>query len=274
MRYLLTDERWAIFEPLVYQAKKHKGGPPPLVSDRLFFEAVFYWARTGIPWRDLPAEFGAWDAIYNRLSRWVHSGNLRRLFEALTVPEMDEVRRVLVDSTILRAHAHAAGARRKKKLGPARSAAKQGLGRSRGGFSTKVMVVAVDEDTAVVTEVLPGQAADAPQLAKLVDATRRRLPQVDEVVGDKGFDGDEQRMACLDRVIVPTIPNKRNRVDPWPFCAETYRNRNRVERLIGKAKQFRRFATRYEKLKSMFLGVVHLVFGFIRLRRLAIVNTT
>jgi transposase len=116
MRYLLTDELWAIMGPLVERAKRYKGGQPPEVPERVFFEAVLYWARTGIPWRDLPAEFGAWDAVYNRLRRWVHSGSLKTLFELLTAnPELGEVRRVLIDSTTVRAHQHAAGARRKKK---------------------------------------------------------------------------------------------------------------------------------------------------------------
>jgi transposase len=131
MRYMLTDELWAVMEPLVTQAKRHKGGQKPEVPDRVFFEAVLYWARTGIPWRDLPGEFGAWDAVDNRLSRWVHSGSLKALFELLTAnPELGEVRRVLIDSTIVRAHQHAAGARRKKKRSgrPARRGSRPSAG--------------------------------------------------------------------------------------------------------------------------------------------------
>lgn len=116
MRYMLTDDLWAAMEPHVEQAKQHKGGQRPDLPDRLFFEALLYWARTGVPWRDLPGEFGAWDAVYNRFRRWIASGALRRLFEALTAePAFGEVRRVLIDATIVRAHQHAAGARRKKK---------------------------------------------------------------------------------------------------------------------------------------------------------------
>ena len=116
MRYMLTDALWAAMEPLVRQAKTHKGGQEPVLPDRLFFEALLYLGRTGIALRDLPGEFGRWDAVYNRLRRWVHSGAMRRLFEAMTAnPEFGEVRRVLVDSTTVRAHRHAAGARRKKK---------------------------------------------------------------------------------------------------------------------------------------------------------------
>ena len=116
MRYLITDELWLVMKPLVAAAKKHRGGQPPVMPDRLFFEALLYLGRTGIPLRDLPGEFGEWSAVYQRLRRWVYSGAMRRLFEALTAnPAFQEIRRVLVDSTTVRAHRHAAGARRKKK---------------------------------------------------------------------------------------------------------------------------------------------------------------
>ena len=116
MRYMLTDDLWAVMEPLVRQAQTHKGGQPAVLPERLFFEALLYLGRTGIPLRDLPAEFGKWDAVYNRLRRRVLSGAMRRLFELLTAdPAFGEVRRVLIDSTLVRAHRHAAGARRRKK---------------------------------------------------------------------------------------------------------------------------------------------------------------
>jgi transposase len=116
MRYMLTDDLWAAMEPLVRQSQTHRGGQPPVLPERLFFEALLYLGRTGIPLRDLPAEFGEWDAVYNRLRRRVLSGAMRRLFDLLTAdPAFGEVRRVLVDSTLVRAHRHAAGARRRKK---------------------------------------------------------------------------------------------------------------------------------------------------------------
>ncbi|MBA4064777.1 MAG: hypothetical protein C0501_13895 [Isosphaera sp.] len=104
------------------------------MSDRVFFEAVLSGVRTGVPWRDRPAEFGAWDAVYNRLRRWVSSGSLKSLFDLLTAdPDLGEVRRVLVDATAVRAHPHAAGARRRgKKSGrPGR----RGSGRSAGAVT-------------------------------------------------------------------------------------------------------------------------------------------
>jgi transposase len=139
------------------------------------------------------------------------------------------------------------------------------------------VLTAADEDTPIAFEVIPGQANDAPRLKPLLHETLERVPVVDELTGDKGFDGDDQREACLDADVFPNIPNRKNRIDPWPHDTEGYKERNRVERLFAKLKQFRRVATRYEKLKVTFTGIIQIALGFIRLRRLqrdAIVNTT
>jgi hypothetical protein len=98
------------------------------------------------------------------------------------------------------------------------------------------------------------------------------------VLGDKAFDSDAIRTTCLEtHNALPVIPNKAWRSDPWHLndvVAQIDRRRNRVKRVIGKAKQFRRFATGYQKLREMYLAVVRLVFGFIHVRRLArTVNT-
>jgi len=129
MRYMITDELWAGLGPVVERAKRHRQGQKPELPDRMFFEALLYWARTGVPWRDLPAEFGSWDAVYNRFRRWVASGSLYRLFELLTAdPRFGEVRRVLFDSTTIRAHPHAAGARKKVAVRQSRAWAGAGAG--------------------------------------------------------------------------------------------------------------------------------------------------
>jgi transposase len=116
MRFMIADDLWSLLEPVVEQSRKFKSGATPQLSQRMFFEGLLYIARTGVPWRDLPGDFGRWEAVYNRFRRWIASGSLQRLFEALTAnPTFGEVRRLLIDSTIIRAHQHAAGARRRKK---------------------------------------------------------------------------------------------------------------------------------------------------------------
>jgi transposase len=148
------------------------------------------------------------------------------------------------------------------------------LGRSRGGSTSKIIITATDENTAIAVEAQPGQAHDAPRLKPMLQRTATRLDHVDQVVGDKAFDGAAQRRACAAIGALAVIPAKANRVDPEPLDKEAYRERNRVERLLGKTKEFRRIATRYEKLKATFLGMIHRVFGFIRLRAETNVNTT
>jgi transposase len=135
-------------------------------------------------------------------------------------------------------------------------------------LSTKIIATVTDEDTVVAVDVVPGQASDAPLLVPMLERI-----EVDEIVGDKGFDGDQLRCDCLNRDVNPNIPLRANRdPDLWAFDPVSYRERNRVERLLGKAKQFRRIATRYEKLKVTYLGLLHLVLGFIRLRKQSNVN--
>lgn len=141
-------------------------------------------------------------------------------------------------------------------------------------MSSKVVVTVSDENTVLAVDVVPGQANDAPLLIPILDQTLARVPDVEEIVGDKGFDGDRLREACLDREVNPNIPLKSNRdPDRWHFDPVSYKERNRVERLFGKAKQFRRVATRYEKLKVTYLGLLHLVLGFIRFKSQNTVNT-
>jgi transposase len=122
-------------------------------------------------------------------------------------------------------------------------------------------------------DVAEGQRNDAPLALPALAEARGVVGRIDEVLGDKGFDSDEIRSACLDdHDALPVIPNRRNRKEPWPWddaMKATYKERNRVERSFGKAKQYRRFATRYEKLKDMFLGLVRLIFGFIRIKKVA-----
>jgi transposase len=112
VRLVLTDEAWAEIAPTLATLKSRAGSPPAL-SDRMFLEAVLYLARTGTPWRDLPEDFGHWDAVYNRFRRWEARGIWRRLWEHLQAEDCPMARHLFIDATIVRAHQHAAGALKK-----------------------------------------------------------------------------------------------------------------------------------------------------------------
>lgn len=114
----LTPEQWRRIDYLFPRPHGRKGFAQR-VSNRKVFEAVLYRARTGSPWRDLPASFGPWHTIYMRWSRWVSAAVPQRVMKALR-EEAGEFASVmaLLDSTIVRAHQHAAGARKKADLKP------------------------------------------------------------------------------------------------------------------------------------------------------------
>jgi transposase len=111
----------------------------------------------------------------------------------------------------------------------------------------------------------PGQWGDAPQFGALLEAVPARV-DVEHGVADKAYDSDAIRWQLLDRDAAPVIPSKANRTEPIPHDEVLYRERNRVERLVNKLKQFRRIATRYEKLAATFLALIHLVAAFIMSR--------
>jgi transposase len=104
LRFHLSDEKWQKIHRIVDQ---ERGAGRPGNDDRRFLEAVLWWRRTGVPWRDLPIEFGPWKTVFNRFDRWSKSGRWKRLFEKLRIDPDDEWQSI--DSTTNRAHQHAAG---------------------------------------------------------------------------------------------------------------------------------------------------------------------
>jgi putative transposase len=112
IRLVITDAVWAELEP-VLRTIKHYAGSPPQLSDRMFIEAVLYQARTGIPWRDLPDDFGRWDAVYNRFRRWEARDLWKKLWHHVQHNGCELATQVFIDSTSMRAHQHAAGAQKK-----------------------------------------------------------------------------------------------------------------------------------------------------------------
>lgn len=111
-RLLLTEDAWKEIATILEEIK-NKAGRPPEQSDRMFIEAVLYVARTGIPWRDLPQDFGNWDAVYNRFRRWEARGLWKQVWEKLQADASKIAKNIFIDSTVVRAHQHAAGALKK-----------------------------------------------------------------------------------------------------------------------------------------------------------------
>jgi transposase len=114
VRKIITESIWKRLEVALVAAKHSAAGAPPKLTDRDFLEALLYLNRTGTPWRDLPAEFGEWDVVYMRFRRWTERGVWQRLWQDLQTEAFADARELLVDSTTVRAHPHAAGAPKKR----------------------------------------------------------------------------------------------------------------------------------------------------------------
>lgn len=109
MRKFLRNEQWQRIETMLPGKVTDPGRSA--ADNRQFIEAVLWVARTGAPWRDLPEEFGPWNSVYQRFARWSDKGVWHRVFSELAKDA--EFQQVFLDSTIVRAHQHAAGARKK-----------------------------------------------------------------------------------------------------------------------------------------------------------------
>src|SRR6185312_7995547 len=107
-RLVLSDVAWERMAPLIIGRPDQKGSTGR--DNRMFVEGVLWIVRTGSPWRDLPEAFGEWNSVFRRFSRWSCKGVWRRIFEAMS--DDPDFEYLIVDSTIIRAHQHAAGAKK------------------------------------------------------------------------------------------------------------------------------------------------------------------
>ena len=136
------------------------------------------------------------------------------------------------------------------------------MGRSRGGLSTKIHAATLDENCAVALHLTAGQAHDGRQFESLYQS----LPAenvLEAAILDRGYDADRIREQLAYDGIEPVIPPLPARSVKPPFNHTLYHERNRIERFFNKLKQFRRLATRYDKLAKTFLAALHLVAAFL-----------
>lgn len=211
-RHDLTEERWARLEPLL---PKPRRGPQPRDLRRTI-NGVLWILRTGAPWRDLPTCYGPWQTAASRFYRWRAAGVWNAILAALqqqgdAAGQLDWSAH-FVDGTVIRAHQHAAGARR---VGGKQGA--QALGRSQGGFSTKLHLRAERAGKPITCLLTAGQRHEQSVFEALVDqgavkrASRGR-PRLrpKRMVGDKGYSSGKARRMLRRRHVTPVLPAKSN----------------------------------------------------------------
>jgi transposase len=235
-RHSLTAEQWDTILPRLPQRR----GPRSDADDLIFINAVVWLARTGAPWRDLDPGFGPWKRIYNRFRRWARRGWWHDIFRGL--PFEEDVGSIL-DASIVRTHQDAAGG----AGGPAANA----IGRSRGGFSTKLHAVVTMAGKPIEIRATPGQRHEATVAEDLLDFVRGRA-----CLADGGYDADRIIDAARERSLTPVIPPAKTRKRRRRYDRQLYNLRYRVEVFFHSLKRNRRVATRYDKTLACFMGFI------------------
>lgn len=166
----LTDEEWAVIGPLL-PAERGRGCRPAQ-DNRRYFEGMMWMARTGAQWRHLPDEYGKWKSVFRRYRRWVETGVFETLAELVERDRSAD----MIDSTIVRAHHCAVGIKRGTQEAEA-------LGRSRGGFTTKLHARCDAKGRPLDFVLTPGQTHDTQGFASLF---RMISDRIEAFLADKG----------------------------------------------------------------------------------------
>ncbi|WP_239770728.1 IS5 family transposase [Streptomyces sp. CL12-4] len=267
-RHELSDAEWEFVRPLLPGSLRGR----KRLDDRTVLNGIVWKFRTGTAWRDVPERYGPWATLHTRFRRWALDGTFERMLRAAqaradAAGDIDWL--VSVDSTIVRAHQHAAGARKGGLRGPA-------LGRSRGGLTSKIHLACDAVGRPLAFTVTGGNTNDCTQFTAVMDGIRvprlgpgRPRNRPDHVPGDKGYSSKAIRVWLRQRGVGHTIPERsdqiRNRLRrgsrggrPPAFDKQFYKQRNVVERCFNRLKQWRGIATRYDKTAESYQAAVTL----------------
>src|SRR5215203_3315569 len=155
----MTEEDWATVLEVFRACRSRRGGKGR--SDRIFLEALHDFAVHNITWRALPETFGNWNSVWKRFWRLSRAGVFEAFFDALAATSYTAHLVQMLDSTVVRAHVSAAGAKGGQQ--------DQALGRSRGGFSTKIHLKVDLDGRPLAFHLTEGQASDSPQFEVLLN---------------------------------------------------------------------------------------------------------
>ena len=238
--FWLSDAQFARLQPLL--PNKPRG--VPRVDDRRVISGIVHVIRNGLMWRDAPAVYGPHKTLYNRFVRWSRAGVFDRIFAALAGGS---------EATGHRDDRRDASQGAPHRREPAqKGAVPRRIGRTKGGLNSKLHAVCDGEGKPLILLLTEGQVSDYRGAATVLPA----LPDAEVLIADKGYDSDWFREALTDLEIAPCIPGRSNRKAPIPYDADLYKQRNRIERMFGRLKDWRRIATRYDRCAHTFMSAI------------------
>jgi transposase len=250
----MTEQDWTIVLQVFEVSRSRRGDKGR--DDRKFLEAPHYFVVHNITWRTLPVQFGHWNSVWKRFWRLSRAGTFEAFFDALATM------RERASCSDVRFHRRASpcfGGGRK------RGQDNQALGRSRGGFSTKIHLDTDFGGLPIAFHLPGGEASDSRNFEMLLDIGPDINPPA--ALGDKGYDSKSNREAARERGICPAIPYRSNTKDiPTFFPKLLYKGRARIEQAVGKLKRFKRIALRCEKTAQNYGSFVALALGFILIK--------
>ena len=226
-------------------------------NDRLFLEALHCFAVHNVAWRALPERFGNWNSIWKRFWRLSQSGVFEMFFDMLASLSKSAHLVQMFDSTVVLSPCLGSGRKRGQQ--------NQALGRSRGGFPTKIHLKTGKHGHLIAFDLTGGEKGGCPHFPVLLDPGPGIKPRA--AIGGKGYDSKANRALCRSRRMVPVIPQKSTAKNkPKNFPHLLYKARPRIEIAVGKLKRCKRIALRCEKTAKNFASFVAISAGFILIK--------
>lgn len=268
-RHGLSTKQWKQISKLFKRSSRV--GAKRRIKRRHLLNAIFWICSTGCAWRDLDPRFPNWKTVYHYFRAWTKSFLLSEVYLMLLAEkqkhgEIDHSQ-WNVDSTSIRAHRCAAG-----------SDGEGDLGRSRGGFGTKIHAITSACGITLAFWLTPGEKHESqvfiPLLneVSLIDRLTGLKVKPEKLAADKAYSVRYFRRILRQRGIEPVIPKRKTRSKetrgrPVKIDKESYKKRHVVENVIGKVKEFRRVASRYDRHSESYAAMIYVALIKILLRK-------
>ncbi len=214
------------------------------IDARTVLSCAVWLIKNGRSWKEIPEKYGKFDTIRKRFSRWSANGAFRKFFSSIAA-KAPKKSKAMIDSTTVKAHRTAAGM--------ACDGKPRKVGRSAGGLTTKIHLLATTDKIPLDFSLTEGQAGDAPEGENLI---MNNMTGFKYLLADKAYDSDRIRELLETQNKKACIPPKSNRKSPQTYDKELYKQRAIIENMFCRLKDWRGIAMRYCRCCHVFDSIV------------------